>query len=49
MTDAVGRTVYNANFANEMKIQVSSLNRGVYYVQLINANGYKNVQELLIQ
>ena len=49
ITDVLGRLIYKNSFINKIQIKVSSWQPGIYYVQVVRENGYKEVQKLIVQ
>ena len=49
ITDILGRLIYENSFLDKVHIHVANWQAGVYYVQVVSENGYKNVQKLIIQ
>jgi hypothetical protein len=48
VNDVMGRLLYNSTLANSIRIPVNDWQSGVYYVQVINERGYKEVQKLIV-
>ena len=49
ITDVLGRLIYKDSFTDKIQIPVAYWQAGVYYVQVVSENGYKNVQKLIVQ
>ena len=49
ITDVLGRSIYKDSFTNKIQIPVANWQPGVYYVQVMSENGYKEVQKLIVQ
>jgi hypothetical protein len=49
ITDAVGRILYNKNIQNKIEIQVNGWQKGIYFVQAISEEGYKEVKKLIVE
>ena len=47
--DVLGRLIYKDSFTDKIQIPVANWQPGVYSVQVISENGYKNVQKLIVQ
>ena len=49
ITDLLGRLIYTTQFANKIQISIIDWPKGIYYVQIMDNNGYKKVEKLIIQ
>ena len=49
ITDILERLIYKNSFTNKIQISTANCQPGVYYVQVISENGYKEVQKLIVQ
>jgi len=49
ITDVPGRTIYRANLTDNRQIDVNGWQAGMYYVQVSSADGYRNVQKLIVR
>jgi len=49
ITDEIGHQIYTARIIEKIEISVNDWVKGMYYVQVINSDGYKEVQKLVIE
>jgi len=49
VTDILGRTIYTTSLMDKVQIPVNGWQTGIYYVQVMSENGFKNVQKLMVQ
>jgi len=49
VTDILGRTIYTTSLMDKIQIPVNDWQAGMYYVQVVSENGFKNVQKLMVK
>ena len=49
ITDVTGRAIYKSTINNTVQIQLKDWCAGVYYVQVVGDDGYKEVQKLIVR
>jgi len=49
VTDIVGKLVYKTNFNSKIAMPVNNWQAGIYFVQVVGADGYRCVQKLIVQ
>ncbi len=47
--DAIGSCIYSNRFTGKIQLSVGGWLPGIYYIQVVNAKGFKNVQKLIVQ
>ena len=48
ITDVLGRAIYTTGLIDKVQIPVNDWQAGMYYVQVVSSDGYRNVQKLMV-